>query len=221
MASALHATGEGGISPSHLQGGDLVWQIGTGYFGCRDERGRFSLEHLLATLDGSPVRSIEIKLSQGAKPGLGGLLPGGWYADGITRTACAVLALAVLSPACKRKTRAARMTSPAAGVTGVSMAVRMVDTTGSPFNRVFVQVNNSNTGTGDISVAAANDRLPVNITLAATSLSSRAAALVVATGARDWEALDALATIGTVATRWDTVDTANITIELRHSVARE
>ena len=75
--------------------------------------------------------------------------------------------------------------------------------------------------TAAASVAAAKDRLPVNITLAATSLSSRAAALVVATGARDLEALDALATVGTVATRWDTVDTANIAMELRHSGARE
>ena len=54
---------------------DLVWQIGTGYFGCRDERGRFSLERMLEVLAGAPVRAIEIKLSQGAKPGLGGVLP--------------------------------------------------------------------------------------------------------------------------------------------------
>ena len=48
LAGALHTTGEGGISPHHLHGGDLVWQIGTGYFGCRDEAGRFSLERLVA-----------------------------------------------------------------------------------------------------------------------------------------------------------------------------
>ncbi len=52
-------------------------QIGTGYFGCRDERGRFSLERLGERVAEAPVRAIEIKLSQGAKPGLGGLLPGG------------------------------------------------------------------------------------------------------------------------------------------------
>ncbi|MGZ4683835.1 MAG: glutamate synthase-related protein [Acidimicrobiales bacterium] len=75
-AGTLHTTGEGGISPHHLQGGDLVWQIGTGYFGCRDEHGRFSLERLLARLEDAPVRAIELKLSQGAKPGLGGMLPG-------------------------------------------------------------------------------------------------------------------------------------------------
>ena len=75
MAGCLHGTGEGGLSPHHRHGGDLVFQIGTGYFGCRDARGRFSLEHLQETIAGAPVRAIEIKLSQGAKPGLGGLLP--------------------------------------------------------------------------------------------------------------------------------------------------
>ena len=76
LAGALHTTGEGGISPHHLHGGDLVWQIGTGYFGCRDEAGRFSLERLVARVQEAPVRAIEVKLSQGAKPGLGGMLPG-------------------------------------------------------------------------------------------------------------------------------------------------
>lgn len=77
MAGALHTTGEGGISPHHLQGGDLVWQIGTGYFGCREPDGSFSLPMLVDRVAATPsVRAIEIKLSQGAKPGLGGLLPG-------------------------------------------------------------------------------------------------------------------------------------------------
>ncbi|MFX4274015.1 glutamate synthase-related protein [Propionibacteriaceae bacterium Y1685] len=75
QAGCLHNTGEGGLSEHHKQGGDLTYQIGTGYFGCRDEQGRFSLDRLIERIDGSPVRSIEIKLSQGAKPGLGGLLP--------------------------------------------------------------------------------------------------------------------------------------------------
>jgi glutamate synthase (ferredoxin) len=76
LANCLHNTGEGGIAPAHLHGGELVWQIGTGYFGCRDEDGRFSLERFLETVARHPVRAIELKLSQGAKPGLGGLLPG-------------------------------------------------------------------------------------------------------------------------------------------------
>ena len=76
QAGALQTTGEGGISPFHLNGGDLVWQIGTGYFGCREADGTFSLDRLVAGAEAAPVRAIEIKLSQGAKPGLGGMLPG-------------------------------------------------------------------------------------------------------------------------------------------------
>jgi len=77
LAGALHTTGEGGVSPYHLNGGDLVWQIGTGYFGCRDDDGGFSLARLIDRVAATPsIRAIEIKLSQGAKPGLGGMLPG-------------------------------------------------------------------------------------------------------------------------------------------------
>ncbi|HEX7049943.1 MAG TPA: FMN-binding glutamate synthase family protein [Longimicrobiales bacterium] len=75
LAGSLHNTGEGGISPYHRKGADLIWQIGTAYFGCRDERGRFSMERFLEAVAANPVRAIEIKLSQGAKPGLGGVLP--------------------------------------------------------------------------------------------------------------------------------------------------
>ena len=72
----LQSTGEGGVSPHHEKGGDLVWQIGTGYFGCRERDGRFSLSRLKETVARLPqIRAIEIKLSQGAKPGVGGLLP--------------------------------------------------------------------------------------------------------------------------------------------------
>jgi glutamate synthase domain-containing protein 2 len=76
LAGCLHNTGEGGLSPYHRNGGDLVFQIGTGYFGCRDRHGRFDLARLKDLVDSAPVRALEIKLSQGAKPGLGGLLPG-------------------------------------------------------------------------------------------------------------------------------------------------
>lgn len=75
LADCLHNTGEGGISPYHRRGGELIWQIGTGYFGCRDREGRFSIERLVEAVESSPVRALEIKLSQGAKPGLGGVLP--------------------------------------------------------------------------------------------------------------------------------------------------
>ncbi len=75
LAGCFQNTGEGGLSEHHRQGGELVFQIGTGYFGCRDEAGRFSLARLRERVAEAPVRAIEIKLSQGAKPGLGGLLP--------------------------------------------------------------------------------------------------------------------------------------------------
>ena len=85
LAGCLHNTGEGGLAPAHQHGGELVFQIGTGYFGCRDEAGRFSLERLLERVAEAPVRAIEIKLSQGAKPGLGGLLPGPKVTEEIAR----------------------------------------------------------------------------------------------------------------------------------------
>jgi glutamate synthase domain-containing protein 2 len=77
LAGCYQGTGEGGISPYHGFGGELVWQIGTGYFGCRDHQGRFDLARFGDVVEAHPeIRMIEIKLSQGAKPGLGGLLPG-------------------------------------------------------------------------------------------------------------------------------------------------
>ena len=75
MGGFLHNTGEGGLSPHHRHGGDLVLQVGTAYFGCRDEDGRFDLQKLVEVVGSAPVRAVEIKLSQGAKPGLGGVLP--------------------------------------------------------------------------------------------------------------------------------------------------
>jgi len=72
-----HNTGEGGLSPYHLQpGGDIVWQIGTGYFGARTEDGKFSDDAFRINATKPQVKMIEIKLSQGAKPGHGGILPG-------------------------------------------------------------------------------------------------------------------------------------------------
>lgn len=71
----FHDTGEGGISKYHLQGGDLVWEIGTGYFGCRTEDGQFDPIQFKEKANWKQVKMIEIKLSQGAKPGHGGVLP--------------------------------------------------------------------------------------------------------------------------------------------------
>jgi glutamate synthase domain-containing protein 2 len=71
-----HNTGEGGLSPYHLEpGGDVIWQIGTGYFGARTEDGNFSGEAFKANATKPNVKMVEIKLSQGAKPGHGGILP--------------------------------------------------------------------------------------------------------------------------------------------------
>jgi glutamate synthase domain-containing protein 2 len=72
-----HNTGEGGLSPYHLEpGGDVIWQIGTGYFGARDKSGAFNDDAFKANATKPNVKMIEIKLSQGAKPGHGGILPG-------------------------------------------------------------------------------------------------------------------------------------------------
>jgi glutamate synthase (ferredoxin) len=75
ICGCLHNTGEGGISPHHLHGGNLVWQLGTGYFGARRADGGFDRDEFLRNVEAHPVRAVEIKLSQGAKPGLGGVLP--------------------------------------------------------------------------------------------------------------------------------------------------
>ncbi len=72
-----HDTGEGSISVHHRQhGGDLIWEIGSGYFGCRNDDGTFNAERFAATAAEPQVKLIELKLSQGAKPGHGGVLPG-------------------------------------------------------------------------------------------------------------------------------------------------
>ncbi len=71
-----HNTGEGGVSPYHLKpGGDLIYQIGTGYFGCRAEDGNFDAEKFKKTVESENIKMIELKISQGAKPGHGGILP--------------------------------------------------------------------------------------------------------------------------------------------------
>ena len=82
-----HTTGEGGISRYHSKhGGDLIWQIGSGYFGCRKEEGGFCPERFAETAALDQVRMIEIKLSQGAKPGHGGVLPKAKISREIART---------------------------------------------------------------------------------------------------------------------------------------
>jgi glutamate synthase domain-containing protein 2 len=76
IGNFAHNTGEGGLSPHHLKnGGDVIWQIGTGYFGARDEGGNFSPDAFQKNALKPEVKMIEVKLSQGAKPGHGGILP--------------------------------------------------------------------------------------------------------------------------------------------------
>ncbi|MCF1192347.1 FMN-binding glutamate synthase family protein [Mangrovimonas sp. AS39] len=76
IAGAYHNTGEGGLSPYHKHGGDVIFHFGTGYFGVRDKNGQFSMKKLVKLVEENPfIKAIEIKLSQGAKPGKGGVLP--------------------------------------------------------------------------------------------------------------------------------------------------
>jgi glutamate synthase domain-containing protein 2 len=76
LGGFAHDTGEGGLSKYHRQGGDLVWEIGSGYFGARTEDGDFDPARFRDTSADDQVKMVSLKLSQGAKPGIGGVLPG-------------------------------------------------------------------------------------------------------------------------------------------------
>lgn len=92
-------TGEGGVSPYHLEGGgDLIWQIGTGYFGARTKDGNFDAARFKETAQHPNVKMIELKLSQGAKPGHGGILPGRKVTPEIARIRGVEIGKDVLSP---------------------------------------------------------------------------------------------------------------------------
>jgi len=94
-----HNTGEGGLSPYHLKmGGDIIWQIGTGYFGCRNQDGTFNYEAFQERATLPNVKMIEIKLSQGAKPGHGGILPAAKVTDEIAKIRLVEKGKDVLSP---------------------------------------------------------------------------------------------------------------------------
>jgi len=95
-----HDTGEGSISPYHrVHGGDLIWEIGSAYFGCRDEQGRFSEERFVQNATDPIVKMIEVKLSQGAKPGHGGVLPGAKVTAEIAATRGVQAGVDCISPA--------------------------------------------------------------------------------------------------------------------------
>jgi len=95
-----HNTGEGGLSPYHLKyGGDIIWQIGTGYFGCRDEHGDFDKDLFKEKATLPMVKMIEVKLSQGAKPGHGGILPAVKLTEEIANIRHVPMGRDVVSPA--------------------------------------------------------------------------------------------------------------------------
>lgn len=98
-ANAYHNTGEGGLSAYHKKGADVVFHFGTGYFGVRDPEGLFSLERLVNIVKEYPqIRAIEVKLSQGAKPGKGGVLPASKITEEISAIRHVPLGKDVLSP---------------------------------------------------------------------------------------------------------------------------
>lgn len=100
MGGFAHNTGEGSISPHHLSAGaDLIWQIGTGYFGCRTDDGNFNPKTFAEKATRDEVKMIEIKLSQGAKPGHGGLLPGAKVTQEVATIREVPVGVTVASPA--------------------------------------------------------------------------------------------------------------------------
>jgi glutamate synthase domain-containing protein 2 len=99
LGGFAHNTGEGGISPYHREhGGDLIWQVGTGYFGCRNARGEFDRGAFKAASVDDQIKMIEIKLSQGAKPGHGGILPKHKVTAEIARIRLVPMGADVISP---------------------------------------------------------------------------------------------------------------------------
>ena len=101
MGNFAHDTGEGGLSPYHKEaGGDIIWEIASGYFGCRNPDGTFSREKFAETAAEPQVRMIEVKLSQGAKPGHGGVLPAAKVTAEIARIRGVEMGKDCISPAC-------------------------------------------------------------------------------------------------------------------------
>ncbi|WP_149535300.1 FMN-binding glutamate synthase family protein [Siccirubricoccus phaeus] len=93
-----HDTGEGGYSPHHRQGGDIIWEIGSGYFGARNPDGSFSADRFAETAADPQIKMVELKLSQGAKPGHGGVLPAAKVSPEIAATRGVPLGMDCVSP---------------------------------------------------------------------------------------------------------------------------
>ena len=97
---AYHNTGEGGLSQHHKHGADIILNIGTAYFGIRDDQGNFQLEKLVKLVADNPqIKAIELKLSQGAKPGKGGVLPASKITKEISEIRGVPMGVDVISPA--------------------------------------------------------------------------------------------------------------------------
>ena len=100
MGGFAHDTGEGGFSPHHAaHGGDIIWEIGSGYFGARNADGTFSPERFAETAANPQIKMVELKLSQGAKPGHGGVLPAAKVSAEIAKTRGVPMGVDCVSPA--------------------------------------------------------------------------------------------------------------------------
>jgi hypothetical protein len=100
LGNFIHDTGEGSISPYHREeGGDLIWEVASGYFGCRDANGRFDPDRFAEQARSPQVKMIEVKLSQGAKPGHGGVLPAAKVTPEIAATRGIPIGQDCISPA--------------------------------------------------------------------------------------------------------------------------
>ena len=99
ISDCLHNTGEGGVSQYHDHGAGLIWQLGTGYYGARLDNGRFNEKLFAETCEKFDVRAVEVKLSQGAKPGRGGVLPAKKITAEISKIRSVPMGKDCLSPA--------------------------------------------------------------------------------------------------------------------------
>ena len=98
-----HDTGEGGVSPYHREnGGDIIWEIGSGYFGCRNRDGSFNPEEFARVASDDQIKMVELKVSQGAKPGHGGVLPAAKVSEEISKIRGVPMGEDCISPAYHR-----------------------------------------------------------------------------------------------------------------------
>ncbi|MGW1228705.1 glutamate synthase-related protein [Streptomyces sp. NPDC002530] len=135
-----HDTGEGGLSDHHLRhGGDLIWEIGTGYFGCRTGDGDFDPDTFAEKAAHAHVACVSLKLSQGAKPGIGGVLPGGKVNAEIARLRGVPEGRTVISPPCHR---VFIVVDGAEGGTGAA-PLGFADNVGMPLTEGLITVHNA------------------------------------------------------------------------------